>query len=112
MARLRVLPKCVFLCPLCAIRNYAAEGAGGVPRASSNHDKFLPGIGRQGTQGFLSPVFKDQCNRLTKVRQTFFTRFALTISPGHFGAVRDIPWTVLFDYRRELVANVYILPLA
>jgi hypothetical protein len=82
----------------------------GKPYASSNHDKFLPGIGRQGTQGFLSPVFKDQCNRLTKVRQTFFTRLALTISSGHFAAVRDIPWTVLLDYSGELVAHFFILP--
>jgi len=68
-------------------------------------------FGRQGTQGFLSPVFKDQCDRLTKVPQTSFARLALAISSGHFGAVRDMPWTVLFDYRRELVAHVYILPL-
>jgi hypothetical protein len=33
----------------------------------------------------------------------------LTISPGHFGAIRDIPWTILFDYRRELVAHCFIL---
>jgi hypothetical protein len=84
----------------------------GSARASSNHDEFLLGIGRQGTQGFLSPMFKNQCNRLTKVRQTFFTRLALTIRSGHFGAVRDIPWTILFNYRSELVAHVYILPLA
>ncbi|HXA68097.1 MAG TPA: hypothetical protein VNV82_23245 [Bryobacteraceae bacterium] len=56
-------------------------------------------------------VFKDQFNRLTKVRQTFFTRLALTISAGHLGAVRDIPWTVLLDYGGELVAHAYILPL-
>jgi len=67
--------------------------------------------GGQGTQGFLLAVFKDQFNRLTKVRQTFFTRLALTISPGHFGAVRDIPRTVLLDYGGELVAHLHILPL-
>ena len=56
-------------------------------------------------------MFKDQCNRLAKVRQAFFTRLALTISAGYFGAVRDIQWTVLLDDRRELVAHVHILPL-
>ena len=55
-------------------------------------------------------MFKNQCNRLTKVRQTFFTRLALTVSTGHFGAVRDIPRTILLDYRRELVAHSFILP--
>jgi hypothetical protein len=56
-------------------------------------------------------VFENQCNRLTKVRQAFFTCLALTISPGHFGTVRDIPWTVLLDYGGELIAHFLILPL-
>jgi hypothetical protein len=77
---------------------------------SSNHDEFLPGIGRQGTQAFLSSVFQNQSNHLTKVRQTFFTRLALAISRGHFGAVSDIPRTALLDYCSELVAQVDIFP--
>ncbi len=56
-------------------------------------------------------MLKNQRNRLTKVRQTFFACLALTISPRHFGAVRDIPWTVLLDCGGELVAHVYVLPL-
>ena len=55
-------------------------------------------------------MFEHQCNRLTQVCQTFLSRLALTISSGYFRAVPDVPWTVLLDYRGELVAHSYMLP--
>jgi hypothetical protein len=79
-------------------------------RASSNHDEFLPRIGRQSAQGFLSSVLQNEGDRLAKVRQAFFARRALTIGPRHFGAVGDVPWAVLLDDRRKLVVHMYILP--
>lgn len=82
----------------------------GASRASSDHDEFLAGVPRQGTQGFLSPVFENQGNRFTEVRQTFFTRSALAVGAGHFGAVRDVPWSVPLDNGRKLVVHVLILP--
>jgi hypothetical protein len=78
--------------------------------ASSDHYEFLPGIGRQRTQGFRSPVIENQGNRLAKVRQTFLARLALPIGAWHFSTVRDIPWAVLLDDRREFVAHFLILP--
>ena len=96
--------------PPSAIRNHAGGDAGAVPRASSHHYEFLPGIGRQSTQGFLASVIENQGNRLAKIRQTFLARLALPIGAGHFGAVSGIPWAVLLDYRREFVAHFSILP--
>gem|GEM_PF-5979072 len=100
------------LCPRAARRNHESEGAGEVPRASSNYDEFLHRIGGQSAQRFLSPMLKNECNRLTEVRQAFFPRLALTVGARHLGAVRDVPWAVLLDDRGELVAHVYILPPA
>jgi len=91
-------------------RLYPGGDAGAVPRASSHHYEFLPGIGRQSTQGFLASVIENQGNRLAKIRQTFLARLALPIGAGHFGAVSGIPWAVLLDYRREFVAHFSILP--
>src|ERR1019366_4395850 len=102
-------PTVCVLYPLSARRNHDGEGAGEVPRASSNDDEFLHCIGGQGAQRFLSPMLKDEGNRLTKVRQAFFPRLALTVGAGHLGAVRDVPWAVLLDDRSEFVAHVYIL---
>ena len=102
-------PKGNVLCPLCATRSRAGEDAGGVPQASSDHDEFLFGIGREGAQGLLAPVLQNQGNRLAKARQTFFTRFSLSVSTRDFGAIRDVPWAVLFDDRRELVVHSSIL---
>jgi 2-dehydropantoate 2-reductase len=59
---------------------------------------------------FLSSVFKNERNRLAKARQAFFTRFALTVGARYFGTVRDVPWAVPLDNRRELVMHVFILP--
>ena len=98
-------PKVRVLCPLCATRSRACEGAEAAPRASSDYDEFLLGVGRQGTQGFLASVLQDQSNCLPKVRQAFFARFSLAVGSGHFGAVRDVPWAVLLDNSRELIVH-------
>src|ERR1035437_719394 len=100
------------LCPRAARRNHESEGAGEVPRASANYDEFLHRIGGQCAQRFLSPMLKNEGNRLTEVRQAFFPRLALTVGARHLGAVRDVPWAVLLDDRGELVAHEYILPPA
>lgn len=81
------------------------EGA----RASSDDDEFLLGVGRQGAQGFLAPVLEDQRDRLAQVRETFLTRFSLAVGAGDFGAIGDVPGTILLDNRRELVAHDRIL---
>ena len=78
-------------------------------RASSDHDEFLLGVGRQGTQGFLASVLQDERNRLAKIRQAFFTRLTLAVGSAHFGAIRDVPWAVLLDNRRELIVHASIL---
>ena len=91
-------------------RTAADEDAGGVPQSSSDYDEFLLGVGRQGTQGFLASVLQDKGNRLVKVRHAFFTRFPLAVGSEHFGAIRDVPWAVLLDNRRELIVDEPILP--
>ena len=73
--------------PPSAIRDHAGGGAGAAPLASSGHYEFLPGIGSRSTQGFLSSVLENQCNRLTKVRQTFLARPALPIGARQFSFV-------------------------
>ena len=105
-SRLRVLRKRV-LCPLSAKRSHAGEDAGGVRRASSDHNELLLGLRTQSTQRFLSSVLKNKNkrNRRAKVLQTLFLRFALTVGAEHFGAVCDVPWAVLLDYRRKLIAH-------
>jgi hypothetical protein len=55
-------------------------------------------------------MFQNESNRLAKIRQTFFTRLPLAISSRYLGAVRDVPGTILFDGRRELVVHEFILP--
>ena len=52
---------------------------------------------------------KNQFNRRAKVRHALFRRPALTVRARPFGAVCDMPWAILLDYRRELVAHFYIL---
>ena len=90
---------------LAATRNRDGEDDGGVPRASSDYEEFLLGVGRQGAQGFLSSVLKNKSNRLAQVRQTFFSRFALAVGAGYLGAVSDVPWAILLDDRRELIVH-------
>jgi hypothetical protein len=102
VAGLRIFPKRVFR---------AGGDAGAVPRASSDHYEFLPGVGRQGAQGFLSSVIENQDNGLAKVRQTFLARLALPIGARHFSAIGDIPWAVSLDDRREFVARFFVLRL-
>src|SRR5258708_5668720 len=61
-------PKGCALCLLSALRIRTGEGGGAALLASSDHDKFLPGVGRQCPQRFLSSVLQYQGNRLTKIR--------------------------------------------
>src|ERR1700733_1967088 len=61
-------PKACVPCPLFATHNRVGEDAGGGPPVSSNYDKFLNGIGRQRTQGFLPPILQ-QGDRLAQVVQ-------------------------------------------
>jgi hypothetical protein len=84
---------------------FAGGDAGAVPRASSDHYEFLPGVGRQGTQGLI----ENQCNRLAKVRQTFLAALALAIGARHFSALGHIPWAVSLDDRREGEAEPELL---
>jgi len=79
-------------------------------RVSSDNYGFLPGVGRQSSQGFFAPVLKNQGNGLAQVRQAFFTRFALAVGAGHLSAIRHEPRTVLLDNRRKFVAHFHILP--
>jgi hypothetical protein len=71
-ARSGILPKAVFFA-LSPQQAAMPSKIGGVPRASSNHKYFLPGIGRQGAQRFLSSVLKNEGNRLAQIREAFFT---------------------------------------
>ncbi len=92
--------------------NPQTEHAEAVPRvrASSDNHKFLPGVRRYRAQGFLPPVLQNESDRFAEIRQTLFTRLALTVGSGHFGAVRDVPWAISLDNRRELVAHGTVLP--
>lgn len=56
-------------------------------------------------------MFEDECNRFTKIRETFFPRFALAVRTGDFGTIGDVPRAVLLDYRGELVAHIVSLAL-
>ena len=38
------------------VGQFMHDDGGAIPRASSDHYEFLPGIGRQSTQGFISSV--------------------------------------------------------
>lgn len=102
VTRLRVLPKRMFLAR-------SGEGDAEVPRASSDHNKFLFRLRRHAAQRFFPSVIENQGNRFSKVGQALLARFALAVRTGHFGAVCDIPWTIPLDYRRELVAHSYIV---
>ena len=82
----------------------------GARRSLSDDDEFLYRIGRQSPQGFLASVLQNEDYGLAKTRQAFFTRFALAVGAGHFGAVRDVPWAILLDNRHELVVHFHILP--
>jgi hypothetical protein len=73
--------------------------------ASSDDDKFLACVGRQELQRFLASVFEHQCNRLAKIREAFFARFALAVCVWNFRAIRDVPRAILLDNRCELVAH-------
>jgi hypothetical protein len=55
-------------------------------------------------------MLKNKGERLVEVRQAFFTCFALTVGTRHLGAICDVPWAILLDDCRELIAHVYILP--
>ena len=110
VAGLRILPKRVFRALPPQYADRPGEDDGAIPRPSSDYYEFLPGIGRQSTQGFISSVLENQGNGLTKVRQTFLARLALPIGTWHFSAVRDMPWAVSLDNRREFVAHFFILP--
>ena len=89
--------------------SHVVEGAGGVSQASSDHNKFPPGIGRQGTKRFFPPVFQNEGDGLPKVRQTFFPRPSLAVGAWQFGAVCDVPRAVLLNNRGELVVHASIL---
>jgi len=94
-----------------SIRSRAAGDAATAARVSSDDYEFLCCIRRQRAQGLLSPVFQNEGDRLTEVRKTFFAVLALAVSPRHLGAVRDIPWPVTFDNRRELVPHGPFYPI-
>jgi hypothetical protein len=51
-------------------------------------------------------MVQNERNGLTKVRETLLTRFALTIGPGNFRTVCDVPRAILFDDRCELIAHI------
>ncbi len=57
-------------------------------------------------------MLQNESNRLAKIRQALFTRFPLAVGSGHFGAIRDVPGTVLLNNRRELIVHASILPPA
>ena len=61
-------------------------------------------------QHFLTSMLQNEGNSLVKTREAFFTRFSLAVSSGHFGAIRDVPWAVSLDNRRELIVHEPILP--
>ena len=104
-------PRACALYPLFAIRNRDDAGAGAALRVSSHDYEFLLGIWRHGAQRFFAPMFQNQRDRFAKVRDAFFTRLALTVSPRHLCAISDIPRAVLFDNCRELIAHGPILAL-
>ena len=107
--RLEGSPNSCALCPLSATHTRAGEDAGGVSRASSHDDEFLLSVWRQSTQRFFASVLKNQFNRRAQARHALLSRPALTVRARHFGAVCDVPWAILLDYRRELIAHIYIL---
>jgi hypothetical protein len=54
-------------------------------------------------------MFQNESDRLAEIRQALFTRLALTVGPRHLSTVRDVPWAITLDNRRELVAHDPIL---
>jgi thiamine-phosphate pyrophosphorylase len=73
-------PKGYALYLLGEVRNHTGGGVEGASHVSSNDNKFLAGIGRQRPKRFLASMFENQRNRFAKTLETFFTRFALTVS--------------------------------
>ena len=94
-----------------AIRNRDDAGAGAALCISSHDYEFLLGIWRHGAQRFFASMFQNQRDRFTKVRDAFFARLALTVSPRHLCAIGDILRAALFDNCRELIAHGPILAL-
>jgi hypothetical protein len=54
-------------------------------------------------------MLQNQRNRLTKVREAFLMRFALSVGAGHFGAIGDVPRPVPLNDRCEPIVHTIIL---
>ena len=80
--------------------------AGAASRASANHNEFRLRFRGQRPQRILPPIPQDQGDRFPQTLEAFFMRSALAIRAGNFGAPGDIPWAVLLNNRRELVAHI------
>ena len=102
-------PKGCVLCLHAATRSHIGAGAEGVGRASSDYDEFLTCIGRQGTQRLLASVLQDHSDGFAQIGHAFLTRLALSVGPGHFRAIGDVPRPVPFDNRCEFVMHVISL---
>src|SRR5262245_18729218 len=93
---LRILPQRVFLTFPPQNTSMPAEGGAGAPRASSDHNEFLFGFRRHRAHGIFASLIKNQNDRFPKIAETLFASSTLTISAGHFGAVRDVPLAIPF----------------
>ena len=60
------------------------------PSRFTDDYEFLPCVRRDGAQRLLASMLQNQCNRLPKIRQAFFTRLALTVGSRNFRAIGDV----------------------
>src|SRR4029453_15827193 len=79
-------------------------------RPASPDDDLLSGR-RCGyaAQAVLAPVLKDQSDGVAQTVQSGRLRLALAIRAGNLWAIRDVPTSIPFHYRGELVSHARIL---
>jgi len=82
-----------------------------VGHASRDRDRLAHGVGRYSAQALFSPVLEDERYGLSQILSCFVLALPLAISTRDLRTVGDVPLTVSFDDRCELVSHLSILLL-
>lgn len=98
-------PKANAPCSLDVTRNRSTGDVSGAAPASSDHDKFLVSVRRQGAQRVFTTLFEDQCDGIAKISQALLSRFTLSVRTGNLGTIGNIPSSVTFNDGGELVPH-------
>jgi len=85
-------------------RGRSYDGVAGRP-ASPDDDRLSGRRRGYATQAVLAPVLKNQGDGVAQAFQGGRLRLALAIRAGNLWAIRDVPTSVPFHYRGELVSH-------